>query len=378
MMKQGIFILIFLILTSGLVNARERLPLAAGICVNKAQSLFQTGKIRKAVRLLEEFTAKKAGLDKEQVQKRGYNHYYIHFTLGNYYSILAQKQDNKLFSQKAIKSYQDSTRANPFFSAAWLNLAKCQYEAGFFAKAAGSFEKGYDTSKTRKPVHLYDAAICYFQARDPEKALSVFKHLMKAHPDKLTLAWKETLVNILFSLEKYKTALPWLEELARESKTGKKKKWQEILLYQYLSLGMDKKALAYASFLTQTDVLEPKWWKALCHIHLGNQNLEKGLSSLIIYSYLSPLTREERLLEADLYLSLDIPAKAALVYENVLKEKTDPKTILKLGNACAMAYDPDKALEWIDKGLCSFKDTKLLRMRAWLETLKTTRNIQVK
>ncbi|NOX34330.1 MAG: tetratricopeptide repeat protein [Deltaproteobacteria bacterium] len=377
-MKQAIFIMIFLVLTLALANARERLPLAAGICANKARSLFQTGKIRKAVHLLEDFTAKKAGLDKEQVQKRGYNHYYIHFIIGNYYSILAQKEGNKIFSLNAIKSYQDSTRANPFFAAAWLNLAKSQYEAGFFARAAGSFEKGYDTSKTRKPVHLYNAAICYFQARDPEKALSVFRHLIKAHPGKLTLAWKKTLVNILFSLEKYKTALPWLEELAQKSRTGKKKKWQEILLYQYLSLGMDKKALAYANFLTQTDVLEPKWWKALCHIHLGNQDLEKGLSALIIYGYLSPLTREERLLEADLYLSLDIPAKAALIYENVLKSKTDPKTILKLGNACAMAYDPDKALEWINKGLYSFKDKKLLRMKAWLETIQTTSNRQVK
>jgi len=348
------------------------------MCVNKAQKLFQNQKIRKAVALLEAFTARQARADKEQIQKKGYNHYYIHFLLGNYYLMLAREDENKTFSRNAIKSYQDSIRQNPDFCAAWLNLAKCQYEAGSFAKAAGSFEKGYETSKTQKPVHLYYAAICHFQAKNNEKALEVFKRLMRAHPDKITIAWKETLVNILFSLEKYKAALPYLDELARKSPLKKRKKWQEILLYQYISLNMDKKALAYAGFLTRTDMLEPKWWKALCHIHLGNNQFKQGLSALIIYGYLTPLTREEVMLAADLYLSLDVPAKAASLYGDALKEKTDLQSILKVSNACAMAYDQNKALEWIDKGLSSFQDIKLLRMKARIETMDANQKIKVK
>ena len=97
---------------------------------------------------------------------------------------------------------------------------------------------------------------------------------------------------------------------------------------------------------------------------LGKNQFKQGLSALIIYGYLTPMTREELTLAADLYLSLEVPAKAACLYEDALKEKQDPQSILKISNACAMAYDQDKALEWIDKGLSSFQDIKLLRMKA--------------
>lgn len=366
MMKQILTLLALLVITSASVSAEDRLPLAAGICVNKAQLLFQNGEIHKAVAVLEKFKAKQAGLDKEQIQKKGYAHYYIYFLLGNYYLTLAQEEgkENQTFSRNAMKSYQDAVRQNPDFCAAWLNLAKTRYEAGLFAKAAEAFENGYRTAQTQDPVHLYYAAVCHFHANDPETALAVFDRLMKLHPDKVTLVWKETLVHILFSLEHYRDALPWLEELAANSKKGKKKKWQEILLHQYMSLNMNKKALAYADFLTQTDPLESKWWKALSHIHLGNNRFKEGLSALVIYGYLTPMTRKELLLAADLYLSLDIPAKAASLYAAALEEKQDLKNIEKISRAFTMAHDRDKALEWIDKGLSAYQDVKLLQIKA--------------
>jgi tetratricopeptide (TPR) repeat protein len=359
-------------MTSIQVSADERLPLAAGICVNKAQVLVKNGEIKRAITLLEEFKSKSQGLKKEKIAKKGYNHYYIHFLLGNYYSMQEglqkdqgkKKQLGSVFSQKAAKNFQACVSKNPSFSAAWLNLAKCQYDLNVFSMAATSFKQGYETSLTPKPIHLYYSAICHFQANEFEKALKVFNRLMKSHPDKISLAWKETLVNILFSLERYGPALPHIEVLARESSSAKKKQWQEILLHQYLSLGMDKKALTYAGFLTQTDPLEPKWWKALCHIHLADNQILKGLSALIIYGYLSPMTREELMLAADLYLSLNIPAKAALVYEDVLNEGIDLETILKTSQAFAMAYDQDKAMAWIEKGLLSSQDINLIKMKA--------------
>ncbi|MBU1342266.1 MAG: hypothetical protein KKE44_00165 [Proteobacteria bacterium] len=205
-------------------------------------------------------------------------------------------------------------------AAVWINQAIAQYEKNDFAKAAISFEKGYDLSDIKNPDHLYYASICHFQANAPKKALAVFNKLIKAHPDKIPLSFEETLVNILFSLERYKDALPHLEQLAEKSGKDRQKKWQEILLYQYLSLDMNDKALVYADFLTKTDMLEPKWWKALCHIHLNNRNYKKGLTALIIYGYLTPLTKEELKLTADLYLTLGVPAKAEQMVEQI-KEK---------------------------------------------------------
>ncbi|MFH2093754.1 MAG: tetratricopeptide repeat protein [Pseudomonadota bacterium] len=206
---------------------------------------------------------------------------------------------------------------NFLLATAWINQAITQYEKDDFANAAISFEKGYDLSGTKNPDHLYYASVCHVQANAPQKALTVFNKLIKAHPDRITLSFKETLVNIMFSLERYQDALPWLEQLAQESGQDKQKNWQEMLLYQYFSLGMDDKALAYANFLTKTDMLEPKWWKALCQIHLNNQDYEKGLTTLIIYGYLTPITKEERKLTADLYLTLGVSAKAEQMYEQI-------------------------------------------------------------
>lgn len=342
------------------VNAQtadqKRLPLAAGICVNKSQALFQAGEVSQAIALIKDFQLKKKG--------SGRDHYYLHFLLGNYYLTLAQDENNRALFKMAVNSYQAAVKKNSSFAAGWLNLAKSLYESDAFSGAGDAFEKGYLVSETQQPVHLYYAAVCYFHADNPKKSLAVFNRLIAAHPDKITLAWKETFVNILFSLERFEQALPYLEELAKTSAPEKKKKWQEILLHQYLSLNMDKKALAYAGFLTRTDPLESKWWKALCHIHLDRNRLRQGLSALIIYGYLTPLTKEELMLAADLYLTLDIPVKATLLYQDAIKEAVTPEHVLKISRACSMAHDPDKALFWIEQGLSAHQNIQLLQMKA--------------
>lgn len=351
------FSLVVTPVTGNAQNAsQERLPLAVGIRVNKAQSLFQAGEVAKAAALLEDFRLKKNG--------SGGDHYYIHFLLGNYYLTLAQDPNDRRLLQKAVSRYQNAVNKNPSFTPGWLNLAKSLYESERFAESGEAFEKGYQTSEIKKPVHLYYASVCYFQAGVRKKALKVFNQLLNAHPDQISLAWKETYINILFSLERFREALPYLETLAETSAADKKKKWQEILLHQYLSLNMDQQALAYASALTRTDPVEPKWWKALSHIHLNSNQFKQGLSALVIYGYLTPMTTEELMLAADLYLSLDIPKKAALFYQAALKGSPDPEHIFKISQACVMAHEQDKALDWIEKGLSRAMNVKLLQVKA--------------
>lgn len=344
----------FIVLTQTFANAQaanlhtnqDKLSLAAGICVTRAQTLFQNGEVNRAISLLEEFKAKKAS-----------SHYYIHFLLGNYYLTLDQRKSASLCFEAAVQQ-------NPAFCAGWLNLAKSLYESDLFARAGFAFENGYKTAQPPKPSHLYYAGICHFQADDPQKALAVFDRLIQAHPDKICLEWKESLVNILFSLERYSQALPILEELAAKTRDARKRKWQEILLYQYFSLKMEKKAVAFARFLTRTDPLEPKWWKALCQIHLNGNRLKQGVSALVIYGYLTPLTQKELILAGDLYLGLGVPIKAVRFYQAAMKETRTPEHLLKISQACAMAHDPDKALVWIKKGLSADQDIRLLGLKA--------------
>ena len=329
---------------------QEKLSLGAGISVSKSQALYQEGRVLEAIQVLEDFINRsKSG------RQKGADQHYIPFLLGNYYASLPQDSQPKIQFplQKAAQCYRAALDAEPLFAEAWLNLARCSYEARDFKEAARAFEKGYEHSETKKAVHLYYAAVCRFQAQEHEKALELFNTLLKAHPDAVSLAWKEILVNILFSLERYHAALPHLEELAEKHQPPKQKKWQEILLYQYLSLEMDDRALAFAEELTRADPLEPKWWKGMSHIHLKNRRTQGGLSALVIYGFLTPLTRQELELAADLYLSLDIPQKAASLYQSAMENDPDPHTLEKLVQAFAMAHDPDNAVKWIDKGLTS-------------------------
>jgi tetratricopeptide (TPR) repeat protein len=321
MMKTiAVFISIFMLITGTACAAGLNLPPAAGICVGRAVALAEKGKTGQAIDLLEKFNSKKTGKTGAIIMARGYDHYYIHFLLGNYYLMLARDDREHSGSDRyarAIEHFKDSLDRNHGFSPAWLNLAIALYETSMFAKAAEAFEKGYETSDHPEPVHLYYASVCRLQAGAARKAFDTFTRLMKDHPDKITLQWKETFVSILFRLKRFRQALPYIEELAVKSVGTAHRKWEKILLHQYMSLNMNQKALDYARTLAGSDPVCPEWWKALCHIYLDKNLYEKGLTSLIIYGYLAPMTREELRLEADLYRCLNIPDRASEIYRQI-------------------------------------------------------------
>jgi len=348
------------------VNAGEQLPLGAGMCINKVESLIQKGKLQEAVTVLEDFKSKQKEVDPGTAEKKGYTHYYINFLLGNTCLMCSEAGMGNTHSwiKRAAQAYEQAVQKKPDMAPAWLNLAKCRYDLDQMDKAALAFVKGYDASPEKNASHLYYGAICYFQSNDHARALKTFNRLIKSHPKAFSLAWRENYVSILFAMDKNKTALPHVEVLSKRFTGEKKKKWQEILLYQYLNLKMNKQALAYGKMLTRTDPTEPKWWKAVSHLYLNRNDMKNGLSHLLIYSYLTPPTREEQSLIADLYLSLGIPARASVFYETILKEKEDLTKIKRIVQAYTAAHEPDKALAWIERGLARKSDFGLLKQKA--------------
>ena len=202
-------------------------------------------------------------------------------------------------------------------SAGTAREASAKKDVAYYRETAASCENAYAESRPPRPDLLYSAAVCRFQAKEFQKALSIFNQLITAHPKAVSCSQKELLVHILFSLEFWQQTLPVLEGLALGTAPPKQKQWQEVLLHQYLFLKMDQRAQAYAESLTRTDPLEPKWWKALCHIHLNQNQLKKGLTALIIYGYLTPMTQEDLQLTADLYRGLNLPDKAAQIEKQI-------------------------------------------------------------
>jgi tetratricopeptide (TPR) repeat protein len=353
-----------LTLASGEKN--DPMPLAAGMAVTRAQSLMAEEKPDQALAVLIRYSEKQA----EPV------HFYIDFLTGICHTELGK-------TGSAAAAFQRAVDKKPDQAPAWLNLARCRYEQGHMTGAARAFENGYETSDKKQAVHLFYAASCLFQAGQADDALTVFNRLMAAHPEAISLEWKQTLVHILFALEKFKTVLPWLEELAEKTQGEGRRQWQEMLLYQYLSLEMKPEALAYARHLTRIHPEDPGWWKALAHVHLADNRFEQALAAMLSRSYLIPLGREEFRLLADLYLSCHIPESAARQYEewlsqhgDTLSEKQLLDTITTISRAWLAAGDPDQALAWAQKGLEKASDKELLGIKAYVLATETPLSLQ--
>ena len=371
----SVFMILFPCILSAAGQDGDSSPFAAGMCANKVAGLMDEKSYAEAVQTIASFQAKAETVDPDTAQQKGYTHYYLDFLVGNCWMMMEAQGTG--YVEKAASAYERAVKKYDGCYQAWLNLGRCRYTLKQMGKAAEAFVRGYDTSPEKKGAYIYQAAACYYFNADYDNALNAFNRLMKKHPGEVTLDQKELLVNILFSLKKNRRALPYLKELAAKSKGDKRRTWQEVLLYQYMELGMDKAAVAYAGTLTRQEPEEPKWWRALAHIHLEKNRLEKGLGAFMIYSFTTPLTASETKLLADLYAGCNIPLEAARVYEDWLgkiqkspdglsgggtKKITD--RFLAIAGAYQQGRDFQAALKWADRGLAQGCDVRLLAFKA--------------
>jgi tetratricopeptide (TPR) repeat protein len=330
------------------------MPPGVVITLNKAANLVDSDNTQEAIEVLRRFQNKQQNVDPVSARKRGYTHYYIDFTLGNYYLMLSKPE-------KALVHFQTAASKNKNYSDSWINLAKCYYDLNQPGHAADAFHSGYQTQEQeqKNAKYLYYSVVCYTSADNFQKAEKVFRQILNNHSAEVTLEWKETFVHVLRSLKKDIEALPYIEELAKKTIGNKQKGWREMLLYQYMSLKMDTKALAYARLLTRVDTVETKWWKALAHLYFQKDQYEKGLVALLVYSFINPLTPQEMMLLADIHLMLGIPDQSIAFYEKLLEDSLDANIIKKLVNGCIRLYHYEKALSWLDQGLSLKIDSKM-------------------
>jgi tetratricopeptide (TPR) repeat protein len=281
----------------------------------------------------------------------------IDFTLGNCHMTAGRHALAEAAYLKAVKK-------NDGHAPAWFNLAKSRMELDQLEPAGDAFLSAYDRYDAKRPDILYFAASVYLGAGRNEKAFSAFNRLVSRHPEDIDLAWRPVQVQILLALDKSTEALPVIEMLAGQMKGEKKKEWQEFLLYHYLSLGMEARAFAYAGELTRDDPLEIRWWKALAHIALNREQHKEALAALIVYGHLTPLSMEEKKLMADLFLMVDIPARAVLLLEDLIGQNPDPVLVEKIVYAYEARHQPEKALRWVAQGLRSNpEDLRLLMLK---------------
>ena len=316
------------------------LPSAARVILAKAGKLMQDKEYGRAASLIVDFQsqASKAG----EVENKGCLHPEVYSTLGTCYLF-----DNQFL--QAARNLDLALQKDPHHLAALLNRAKAAYELHDYLKATESFARAYEAAPEKNPEYLYFAAVAALLAKENKKSIALFEKILTIHPQAFLPEWRENLVHAFLAAGENRRALPHIKALSETYRDAKQVQWQEILLQQYLQLDMGSEALALADMLIARTPTQPKWWRALVHIHLQHNRYQPALAALLVTGYLEPLSEQEKRLTADLYLQLGVPRQAVPVYESMLKEKNNAQLLTNLIIALQQAGQSEQALTALEK-----------------------------
>lgn len=353
----SLFLLLFFLFPPPPVQALNRLPISVQLVLSRLSPLLEKQEYKKGVELLRTFQQRCVPADRHLSDHNTVcSHPEITFNLGNCYLFLD-------LYDRAAAEYRQTVRRDPNHSPAWLNLARALYEQKDYSEAASCFIKGYETGSPGDPQILYYAGACHLMSGENHKALKTLERLFSSHPESIRPEWKEYMVHALLATGQPFRALPYIEELARDYSGRKQLRWQEILLYHYLRLNMETKALTLARGLADQSPSVSTWWKALTHIHLNRGEYRDGLTTLTIYGFLTPLNENEKKLYADLNLQLGIPVRALPIYEKCLSRKMDKQLLHQVVTIYSRQGKIKKALEHLNTVSPGPKDIPLLRLK---------------
>lgn len=294
-----------------LAQGNQKMPVSVQRLLIKVRTAMNKNDYAAAVRLIQADQAKSQS-------NAPCNHPIVCLALGNCFLMqknMAHAESAYLTALSLDKSYLD----------AQVNLAKVYTDSNRTAKAAEAFLAAYELSDPRNPKYLYYAAVMALTDGKPQTAIRRFESLFSAHPDRVTRQWRENYANALVTARQWKKAAPVIRALVAQSKGESRIKWQETLLQIYLTINDTGKALDLATTLSRQAPSEAGWWKVLVHIRLARGEYAEAFDDLIIYSFITPLTRQEKKLFADLSLQLNVPDRAARMYETLLAGPAEEK-----------------------------------------------------
>ena len=313
--------------------------------LNRAYRLINQGEIKSAIEVLEA----------ARQQRRSSSVYILH-TLGSCY----QRQGTM---EKALATFLSCTSTAPDYAPGWSSLGHAYYAAGNFKEAANSFLKSYDAGHQKTPAALYQSCCALYQAGEADQAQALFKRLRQRHPDQLEPGWTGLLARIYLDQNRPEKALPILQKLAKTTIGSEQKKWQAMLLYQYIRLDQTETALSLAKTFTHDDPLAPEWWQALSHIQAQRGNYGQAVAALTIKGFLLPLSASERESLADLNLAAGIPSEAVTVYQQLFGEDKNYRTVKQIIHSCLLLHQQDEALHWLQAGLDLQPEPELFLLR---------------
>ncbi|GAB6906148.1 hypothetical protein JCM12296A_19830 [Desulfosarcina cetonica] len=338
-------------------STNDEIPMAARMVLTRAETLMDHKDYAQAINVLTTFQSRSPAPPAGQPDPKGAHHPLVYFYLGNCYLL----HGNAAKAQAALT--QAATRA-PDMAAAWQNLAKAHYEQAHYAEAARCFEAAYERSDQSNAEALGFSALSAHMAGQHAAAIRAFQRLFDHHPKAVTLTWKANFAQALLESDQPRRALPLLRDLATRSPMENRAKWQEILLFQYIQLNMHEKAQALAKRLAYSQCTTAKWWKALAQVQLAAGHEQQALVALTIYSYLTPLSTEEKKLLADLSLQLDLPRPAIRGYLDLMNAHPEASVLRNLIIACQRLEEYETALGYLNRFAANTRSTDLLMLKA--------------
>jgi tetratricopeptide (TPR) repeat protein len=204
-----------------------------------------------------------------------------------------------------------------------MNLGKIYYDLKEYQKAGNALVKGYETSEEKEPETLFNACTAFLMADKKEKAI------------------------------------PCLEILVSGKLRPPKQEWVRSLLMVYIDLKLTQKAEQMLKRLVDKYGDNHLWWRLSYQFYANQNDYQKAITSLIIYSYLTPLKRDGIILLGDLFGVIGVPLEAARYYEKALKSDGKPDEFEKLISFLLAGHRLEKAREALDQVLKKNPTAKL-------------------
>jgi tetratricopeptide (TPR) repeat protein len=273
-----------------------------------------TPTVQKAVYTAQQAIEKKDYLKAKECLRKfiekypGESHYLVEFTLATALAMVGKNRE-------ALPHYCAAANLYPAFAAAWQNMGKIYFDQKQYGEAGDCLLKAYEVYEKKDSSLLYYAAVSYIMAKKERKAL------------------------------------PHLEYLSSGRAGTPKVEWLEALFKVCMDLHLKEKAFDVICSLLDKNGADPRWWKVLAQFYLQQGDYQNAVEALTVYSYLTPINREEIMLLADLNNAVGVPLGAAGYYEKALTLENNPANYEKLASAYIAAHKSAKAIDVLNRAL---------------------------
>lgn len=249
-------------------------------------------------------------------------HSLLYYHLGNQY---AQSQQ----PEQAFVAYRQALDINDQQQWLWQNFAKISWDLGRHQIAANALERA-DALKPDNHV-FFHAAVATIHAKQGNKALTMLETLMVRAKEKSTDPWLRTYVE---QCQQQKTTKRGIASLQR---------WKP-----WLNEHRD-------------------YWYLLAILYVQAQEYHHAVSALQILESFGSLNKERKELMANLLLQVNVPVRAAHLYQQLVDDDPDNSLYLaQLITAYRLGLNSQAALKVVEQAIALGPNAKWLQIKGEL------------